>query len=136
MLTGKYLPGAKPVRESRAGRNDKRILESEFRDESLRHAQRIKAHAEKRGMTAGQFALNWVLNNKLVTSVLAGPRTEPQWREYLGALDLSPDPLQDPRRAGDAWAAGHWCRPTDFPLRYTAGLVVSGCRSARRTGGR
>ena len=39
------------------------------------------------GMTAGQFALNWVLNNKLVTSVLAGPRTEQQWREYLGALD-------------------------------------------------
>ena len=87
VLTGKYLPGAKPLRESRVGRNDKRILESEFRDESLRHAQRIKVEAEKRGMTAGQFALNWVLNNKLVTSVLAGPRTEQQWREYLGALD-------------------------------------------------
>jgi aryl-alcohol dehydrogenase (NADP+) len=37
-------------------------------------------------MTAGQFALNWVLNSRLVTSVIAGPRTEEQWREYLGAL--------------------------------------------------
>jgi aryl-alcohol dehydrogenase-like predicted oxidoreductase len=91
VLTGKYVPGAKPARDSRAGRNDKRILESEYRDESLRHAQRIKAHAEKRGMTAGQFALNWVLANKLVTSVLAGPRTERQWHDYLGALDHTLD---------------------------------------------
>jgi aryl-alcohol dehydrogenase (NADP+) len=87
VLTGKYLPGAKPARDSRAGRNDRRMLEAEFRNESLKHAQRIKAHAAKRGMSAGQFALNWVLNNQLVTAVLAGPRTEQQWREYLGALE-------------------------------------------------
>ena len=87
VLTGKYLPGGKPASDSRAGRSDRRLLESEFREASLAHAQRIKAHAEKRGMTAGQFALNWVLNNRLVTAVLAGPRTEEQWREYLGALD-------------------------------------------------
>jgi len=87
VLTGKYAPGRKPARDSRAGRSDKRMLEAEFRSESLKHAQRIKAHAEKRGMTAGQFAFNWVLNNKLVTAVLAGPRTEQHWREYLGALE-------------------------------------------------
>src|SRR5665647_1353670 len=50
-------------------------------------AQQLKAHAEQRGMSAGQFALNWVLNNRLVTSVLAGPRTFAQWTEYLGALE-------------------------------------------------
>ncbi len=87
VLTGKYLPGVQPARDSRAGRKDRRLLEAEFRDDSLRFAQRIKAHAEKRGMTAGQFALNWVLGNRLVTAVLAGPRTEQQWREYLGALE-------------------------------------------------
>jgi aryl-alcohol dehydrogenase (NADP+) len=86
VLTGKYAPGAKPAGDTRAGRNDRRMLESEFREESLRHAQRIKEHAEKKGMTAGQFALNWVLNNGLVTAVIAGPRTEEQWRDYLGAL--------------------------------------------------
>ena len=37
-------------------------------------------------MSAGEFALNWVLNNRLVTSVLAGPRTLAQWTEYHGAL--------------------------------------------------
>ena len=42
--------------------------------------------AKVAGITAGQFALNWVLNNSLVTSVLAGPRTMGQWKEYLGGL--------------------------------------------------
>jgi len=86
VLTGKYQPGQTPPQESRAGRKDRRIMETEFREESLVMAQQIKAHAEKRGMTAAQFALNWVRNNALVTSVLAGPRTEEQWQEYLGAL--------------------------------------------------
>ena len=27
-----------------------------------------------------------MLNNKLVTAVIAGQRTEEQWRDYLGAL--------------------------------------------------
>jgi len=62
-------------------------METECRRESLELAQRIKAQAAGRGMTAGQFALNWVLRNQLVTAVLAGPRTVEQWREYLGALE-------------------------------------------------
>ena len=86
VLTGKYQPGAEPPAESRAGRKDKRMMQTEFRAESMVLAQKIKAHAEKRGMTAGQFALNWVLNNRLVSAVLAGPRTIDQWDGYLGAL--------------------------------------------------
>jgi aryl-alcohol dehydrogenase-like predicted oxidoreductase len=87
VLTGKYEPGAPPPGDTRAGRGDKRIMQTEWRDESLWLARVIKAHAESRGMTAGQFAVNWVLNNEYVTSVVAGPRTMEQWREYLGALD-------------------------------------------------
>jgi aryl-alcohol dehydrogenase (NADP+) len=87
VLTGKYAPGDAPPADSRAGRKDKRMLQTEFRDESLAMAQTIKAHAEKRGMTAGQFAVNWVLNNSAVSAVLAGPRTLSQWGEYLGAFD-------------------------------------------------
>ena len=86
VLTGKYKLSKKPDKGTRAGRGDKRMLSTEFRKESLKMAQTIKKHAEKRGMTAGQFAFNWVLNNQLVTSVLAGPRTMGQWKEYLGAL--------------------------------------------------
>jgi len=86
VLTGKYDPKAAPARGTRAGRGDKRMLGSEWRKESLRLAQRIKKHAEKRGMTTGDFAMNWVLNNSCVASVIAGPRTLGQWRDYLGAL--------------------------------------------------
>ncbi|MBL6945863.1 MAG: aldo/keto reductase [Rhodospirillales bacterium] len=87
VLTGKYPVKGPPPKGTRAGRNDMRILESEYRYESLVLAQKIKERAEKRGMTAGQFALNWVLNNGLVSSVIAGPRTMTHWRDYLGALD-------------------------------------------------
>ncbi|MBM3569022.1 MAG: aldo/keto reductase [Alphaproteobacteria bacterium] len=86
VLTGKYDPAAPPPPDTRAGRNDKRIMQTEFRKDSLLLAQEIKRHAETRGMTAGQFALNWVLNNRLVTAVLAGPRTIEQWTEYAAAL--------------------------------------------------
>ena len=87
VLTGKYQPGAAPEKGTRAGAADHRMMETEFREDSLVHAQKIKARAEARGMTAGQFALNWVLANPLVNSVLAGPRTEAQWEEYLAGLD-------------------------------------------------
>jgi len=88
VLTGKYLPDEKPEQGTRAGRADRRMMETEFRRESLVLAQQIKKHAEKRGATSGTFALNWVLNNKLITSVLAGPRTMEQWQEYLKALEF------------------------------------------------
>ncbi len=87
ILTGKYPPGQSPADDSRVGRKDTRMMETEFRDESLAIAQTLKRHAEARGMTAGQFALLWVLNNRLVTSVLTGPRTLEQLEGYLGALE-------------------------------------------------
>ncbi|MDH3280166.1 MAG: aldo/keto reductase [Gammaproteobacteria bacterium] len=89
VLSGKYRPGEQPSADTRAGRNDKRMLESEWRPESLLAAQHIKTHAEANGTTAIAFALNWVLNNKLVTAVIAGPRTDAQWQTYIGALDYA-----------------------------------------------
>ena len=86
ILTGKYAPNAVPEPGTRAAAKDKRMMETEWRHESLQLAQEIRAHAEKRGMTPGQFAVNWVLNNKLVTATIAGPRTEEQWDDYIGAL--------------------------------------------------
>ena len=87
VLTGKYGLDTTPPADTRAGRSDKRMMQTEWRPESLAIAQEIKRHAEARGVTAGQFAVSWVLNNRLVTAVIAGPRTEAQWDEYLGALD-------------------------------------------------
>ena len=89
ILTGKYAPGAAAPEGSRVGRGDKRVLQTEWRPESLRLAQKVKARAEKRGMTPGQFAFLWVLANPIISSVIAGPRTMEQWSDYLGALNHS-----------------------------------------------
>jgi aryl-alcohol dehydrogenase-like predicted oxidoreductase len=86
VLTGKYAPDVPPQAGTRAGRQDRRMLESEWRPESLRIAQTIAAHAASRGMTAAHFAMAWVLNNRFVSAAVAGPRTEAQWDDYLGAL--------------------------------------------------
>jgi aryl-alcohol dehydrogenase-like predicted oxidoreductase len=61
-------------------------METEWRAESLHVAQELAVHAEGRGISPGQFALAWVLNNRLVTAAIAGPRTGAQWEEYVGAL--------------------------------------------------
>jgi len=87
VLTGKYDPDAAPAEGSRAARDDTRMMQTEWRRESLVIARQIKAHAEARGMTPGQFAVRWLLNNRLVTAPVAGPRTEAQWEDYLGALE-------------------------------------------------
>jgi aryl-alcohol dehydrogenase (NADP+) len=87
VLTGKYRPDEKAPEDSRVGRSDQRMLQTEFRKESMQHAQKMAEHAKKRGITPGQFATAWVLANEHVSSVIAGPRTLEQWEEYLGALN-------------------------------------------------
>jgi aryl-alcohol dehydrogenase (NADP+) len=87
ILTGKYAAAQPPDAATRAGRNDKRMMETEFRDESMVIAGKIKAHAEAKGRTAIGFAVNWVLANPRVSSVIAGPRTEVQWASYLAAIE-------------------------------------------------
>jgi len=76
---------------ARVGRKDGRIMETEFRPESLAIAQTLRAHAEKKRMTATQFALAWVLSNRIVSSVIAGPRTFEQWTDYLTAVGTKLD---------------------------------------------
>lgn len=88
VLSGKYQLNQPLPSDSRAGRGDPRILQTELRDESLVIAQKIAEYAKDRGTTPIAFALAWVLNNQLVNSVIAGPRTEAQWDSYIDALDF------------------------------------------------
>jgi len=89
VLSGKYAPGARPGEGTRAGRGDKRMMETEFRDESLRVAQALKAHCERKGVSLSHFASAWVLAHRAVSAVIAGPRTLAQWHDYFGALDCA-----------------------------------------------
>jgi aryl-alcohol dehydrogenase-like predicted oxidoreductase len=110
VLTGKYAPGEPPPQDSRAARNDRRILQTEWREASLVLAQRIAAHARGRGTTPAQFALAWVLNNRLVTSAIVGPRTLEQMREYLDGADVTLT-AEDEALIDGMVAAGHPSTP-------------------------
>ena len=85
VLTGKYAPNVVPE-DSRAARNDRRMMETEFREESFAIAAKLKAHAEATGRTPTAFALAWLWANRIVSSVIAGPRTMQQWQDYVAAV--------------------------------------------------
>ncbi len=86
------------------------MLESEWRPESLHMAQEISRHAEAKGATASQLAICWVLNNRLVTGVIGGPRTEAQWDDYLAALEYRFN-AEDEALIGRLVPAGHASTP-------------------------
>jgi len=87
VLSGKYVPGSNAAPDTRAGRGDRRMMQTEWRPESLAIAQKLKAHAEKKGRSLVEFAVAWVLANEAVSAVIAGPRTFEQWATYPRALD-------------------------------------------------
>jgi len=92
VLSGKYASDAPPPADSRAGRGDVRIQQTEWRPESLTIAEAVNAHAAAKGVTTVAFALAWVLRNRFVSAAIAGPRTEAQWDAYLDALSVPMGP--------------------------------------------
>lgn len=110
VLSGKYAPEAAPPADSRAARNDKRLMQTEFRPESLRHAAALAEHARRTGRTPTQFALAWVWHNRLVHGVIGGPRTLAQWREYLDAVG-TPFDAEDEALVDSLVPAGHASTP-------------------------
>lgn len=123
VLTAKYRPGETPPEGTRAGRGDTRMMQTEWRPESLRIAEQLKAHAEAKGASVIDFAVAWVLNNRAVTAVIAGPRTLDQWRAYAGALAYRFTP-EDEALVDGLVPAGHPSTPgyTDpaYPLEGRA----------------
>lgn len=86
VLTGKYGSGGVVPADSRAAVRDERFLETEHRAESYRIAETLAGHAQAGGRTLAAFALAWLWANGIVSSVVAGPRTLAQWRDYLAAV--------------------------------------------------
>ena len=110
VLTGKYAPGETPAQGTRAARGDRRIQETEFREESLAIAQKLKIHATAKGVSLAQFATAWVLANRTISSVIAGPRTLEQWTDYFPALDYVVD-ADDEALVDSLVAPGHPSTP-------------------------
>lgn len=108
VLTAKYRDGV--ATESRAGRSDKRIMETEFRPESIAIATTFAEHAKATGRDPTTFAIRWVLANRFVTGVIGGPRTVEQWQAYLRAVG-APWSEADERLVNAHVAPGHASTP-------------------------
>jgi aryl-alcohol dehydrogenase (NADP+) len=106
VLSGKYGVDAEIPKDSRAGRGDKRLQQTEWRPESLKIARTIAEHAAERGTTSIAFALAWVLKNKLISAAIAGPRTEAHWDSYIDALSLDLGP-EDEKLVNSLVVPGH-----------------------------
>jgi len=106
VLTGKYTAGVNPDKDTRAGRNERRIMQSEWREDSLIIAQKIKQYIDDKDINLAQFAFAWVLSNKSVTSTIAGPRTFDQWTDYFPALEYTCT-SEDEAFINDLIAPGH-----------------------------
>lgn len=123
VLSGKYRAGTAPPEGTRAARSDRRLLQTELRDESLVLAQRMAEHAQQRGLAPAALALGWVWNNALVHGLVGGPRTFEQWQQYLDAL-AAPFTAEDEAFVSSLVPAGHASTPgwTD-PLYPVTGRV-------------
>lgn len=127
VLTGKYEGGQIPA-DSRAARNDRRLMQTEFREESFGIARRLAEHAAKSGRTPVQFALAWLWANRIVTSVIAGPRTLEQWTAYVDAIG-TPWSAEDEALVDSLVRPGHPSTPgyndPQYPLygRRTSGTA-------------
>ncbi|MEQ1650710.1 MAG: aldo/keto reductase [Hyphomicrobiaceae bacterium] len=117
VLSGKYQLNVTPAADSRAARADKRMMETEWRPESLDIAAKLKAHAESRGTTLIHWAVAWVLNNQAISAAIAGPRTFEQWSDYLGAFNYKWD-AADEAIANSLVAPGHASTPGYTDPKY------------------
>jgi aryl-alcohol dehydrogenase-like predicted oxidoreductase len=131
VLSGKYAPGAQPPEGSRAARKDRRILQTEFRPESIELARRMADHACSRGLTPTQLALGWVWNNRLVHGLIGGPRTLTQWQDYLDAL-TTPFDADDEAFVSALVSTGHASTPgyNDPAYPLTGRLARFGAEAA------
>lgn len=88
MLTDRYLNG---IPDDSRIRTDGRFLkESALTDERIHQIRALKELASQRGQTLSQMALNWVLKDKEVTSVLVGASRLSQLMENVGAVSRTP----------------------------------------------
>ena len=84
----------------------------------LRVAQKLSEHCTRKGVALSHFATAWVLAHRAVSSVIAGPRTFEQWKEYVFALDCEITP-EDEAFVDSLVSPGHPSTPgyNDPPIR-------------------
>ena len=93
VLTGKYLPGQPPPKDSRAASATMGgFFQGRFGDDVLAGVQRLKPIATELGLTMSQLALAWVLHRPEVSSAIIGATRPAQVEENAGASGVTLDP--------------------------------------------
>ena len=110
LLTGKYKINKQPEKDSRVARKDRRIMQTEWRTESVEIIEKINAYAKNKGVTPIDISIQWLFNNKAVHSIVAGPRTLTQWKSYLAALDYKYT-IEDEKLMNSLVVSGHSSTP-------------------------
>jgi aryl-alcohol dehydrogenase-like predicted oxidoreductase len=106
VLTGKYKPGELPPEGSRATdeASGARFISRWMRDDVLTAVQGMAPLAAEAGLTPGQLAIAWVLQNRCVSSAITGGSRPEQVRENAAASGVRLD--ADLMRAIDNVLAG------------------------------
>ena len=110
LLTGKYKINKQPEKDSRVARKDRRIMQTEWRTESVEIIEKINAYAKNKGATPTDISIQWLFNNKAVHSIVAGPRTLAQWESYLAALEYKYT-IEDEKLLNSLVVSGHSSTP-------------------------
>jgi aryl-alcohol dehydrogenase-like predicted oxidoreductase len=91
VLTGKYLPGAEPPAGSRATDQSggSQVVRRWMNEPVLTAVQRLKPLAAEAGLSMGQLAVAWVLQNPNVSAAITGASRPEQVRENAGAAGIT-----------------------------------------------
>jgi aryl-alcohol dehydrogenase-like predicted oxidoreductase len=92
VLTGKYLPGAPPLKGSRATGVEGEEMSWLLRDEVLTPVADYAELCRQAGYTPASVALAWVLQNDNVSSAILGASRPEQIAENVKALEVELEP--------------------------------------------
>lgn len=119
VLAAKYRRGQPAPEGSRAARGDRRILQTELREESFDIAEKLDDHAKARGTTLTRFSLAWALANKAVTAAIVGPRIIDQLDDNLKCLEVKIGPEDETLVDGlvpKGWHTGKGYNDPQYPV--------------------
>jgi aryl-alcohol dehydrogenase-like predicted oxidoreductase len=92
-LTGKYLPGAPPPKDSRATSDSMgQMIQSWLQPGILEAVQKLKPLAQQAGLSLAQFALAWILREPNVASAIVGASRPEQLEDNAKASGAKVDP--------------------------------------------
>jgi len=104
VLTGKYRPGEPPPAHSRWSSSSMNSFMGQYDDALLGHVQRLRPIAGDLGVTMGQLALAWVLQEPNVAAAIVGASRPEQVADNAAASGIELD-VETLARIDDALAA-------------------------------